>query len=84
MKPLQLWLGFVASLRILSVYFGYLKPEMIQDGVFINAKDQGEDAPRVHMQLASHVHGWWCCGGLWVPEVPTYSEERRELSMDAL
>lgn len=49
MKPLQLWLGFVASLRILSVYFGYLKPEMIQDGVFINAKDQGEDAPRVRV-----------------------------------
>ena len=31
---LQCWLGFVSSLRLLSVYFGYFAPEILKDKVF--------------------------------------------------
>lgn len=31
---LQLWLGFVASLRLISVYFGYFDPQKLKDNVF--------------------------------------------------
>ena len=41
-QALRVWLFFVASLRILSVVFGYIRPEMLQDGVFSIAKDQGK------------------------------------------
>lgn len=38
-SKLQLWLAFVASLRLLSVYFGYFSPEMLKENVFDKCQD---------------------------------------------